>query len=280
MAAVCSAFVLLPAAAHAGSHFKPCTDTGVEPPFVDYDVGANFEGLQLSERGYECDRPTRPPEPISRNDISLFSYGDCQAPCASPLEVSTRPACDTWWGQYNLAIPDTPVRRPKLRRMRGVPAVRMDGGHQVELYTGDVTVTIFGNARARVKRAVKALRRARGGGPGDGGPLPSPIPGALLGKITCGFRFDGLAITTREADDGPRAVVAVSLHRKGYVEVELERRDGGQWISDGQAIYRAREGKSHHGIAVRRGEYRATVVAWDHKGHRTRVRTLEFRTPD
>jgi hypothetical protein len=278
MAAVCSAFVLLPAAAHAGSHFKPCTDTGVDPPFVDYYLGGNFEGVPLTRQGYECEKPTGPPDLPHRADESFYDYGDCEAPCAVPLEVVTTPACDHWWGQYNLAIPDTPVRRPKLRTIRGVPGVRMEGGHQVELYTGDVTVTVFGNARGRVKRAVKALRLSHRHGLDR--PLPPPIPGALLGKITCGFRFDMLDITTRETDDGPRAVVEVTLHRDAYLDVELERRDGGEWISDGQAIYRARDGTSHHGIAVRRGEYRATVVAWDHKGHRTRVRTLEFRTPD
>lgn len=159
-----------------------------------------------------------------------------------------------------------------------MPAVMLDGGHQIDLYTGEVTVRVYGNARRRVRRAVAALRRTNAEHPGAGEPLPAPIRGALTGRIDCGYRFDALAVTTTDRGKGPRAIFHVALRRKSYVDVQLERREGGRWVSGAQAVYRARAGATHHAVPIRHGRYRATVTAWDRGGRRTRVRTLRFRT--
>jgi len=274
--------VAAPTSARAASHFKPCVASGAPAPFVHYYLGDSFEGLPLTDSLYECFRPSRPPEPFIRMNSTDYFYGDCEPPCAPPVDVRTSPACDSWWGQYNLGVPDGPVRRPRLTRIRGVPASRTDGGHHVELYTGDVTVTIFANSRKRANRAAAALRRAHDspGGVGAGEALPSPLHGALRGKIDCGFRFKKLVIRAREGSHGWRAIVRMRVGRPAYVDVELERRVHGRWIGSEQAIYRVGRGTSGHRIPIRAGRYRATVTATDHLGRRTRVRTLHFRASD
>jgi len=281
--ALCATLGPLTASARGASHFKPCAGAGAPAPFVHYYLGGSFEGDSLTDATYECFRPSGPPdEPIARTNLTDYGYGHCEAPCALPISVQTWPACDRWWGLYNFAPPDLPIRRPRLTKIRGVPASRADGGHSLELYTGDVTVVIFANSRKRANRAAAVLRRAPDspGGVEAGEELPSPLHGALRGRIDCGFRFSKLAIRPREGTRGWRAVVRLKVGRPASIDVELERREKGQWVSSEQAIYRVGRGTSGHRIPIRPGLYRATVTATDRLGRRTRVRTLHFRASD
>jgi hypothetical protein len=280
--AVFAGIALIPAGARAAGHFKPCV-SGDTAPFAHYYLGESFESLPLTGRSYDCGRPSKPPGPIARPNFADYLYGDCEPPpdggCAPPLEVQTTPACDRWWGQYNLGFPDEPIVRPKLRKKRGVPSARLDDS-AIELYTDDVTVTVYADDLARARRAVAALRRAPDSpaGADAGEPLPHPITGALRGRIGCGFSFSKLSVSTRQVHDGWRAVVKHSLRRAAYVDVELERRSHGKWVGSDQALYRASKGTTRHAVHVRRGRYRATITATDHRGRRTQVRTLRFRT--
>jgi hypothetical protein len=255
-----TALLVLPAVAQ-GHQFKRCVSEKAPAPFTVYHLGESFEGDALEERLYEC-RPPRPPPETGRTNYVAFLYGD-----GGRVQVHTSPACDIWWGLYNLAPPDQPIRRPKLTRVRGVPAAYHDRG-TLDLYTGDVTVMIFANTRAKARRAAKALREA--GSEEAGGDLPPPLPGALRGRMDCGFKFSFLDV--RQGD-----LLAFNISRPAYLDVELERREGGEWVWSDQRIFAAARGTTFRELGVRPGRYRGTVTAWDHRGRRTHVRTIRFR---
>jgi hypothetical protein len=277
VAAVSVGLAVIPASASA-SHFKPCVRPGEAVPFDHYWLGQSFDGMSYTDSSYDCRRPTGPPGPIVRTDLTDFGYGTCDGPCASPVDVQTSPACDRWWGAYNFGAPGEPIRRPRLTKVRGVPAARAERGRQLDLYTGDVTVTILAGSRAQATRAAHALQPASGGVRAAAAGLPQPVHGALRGRIDCGLAFWKLAVRGAAGQGDSRAVVLTKLPRAAYVDVELERWVGGEWVWSDQALYRAPEGTSHHSMRVRRGRYRATVTATDHVGRRTRVRTVHFST--
>jgi hypothetical protein len=167
---------------------------------------------------------------------------------------------------YAFGLPGDPVRRPRLIEVRGVPATR--DSDQLELYTGDVTVTIFGGTRAKLDRAAQALRPV--GSAEAGGDLPPPLPGALRGRMDCGFKFSSLDM--REGD-----VMAFNISRPAILDVELERNVDGKWVASQQQIFDALEGTTFRPLGVRPGRYRGTVTAWDRVGRRTHVRNIGFR---
>jgi hypothetical protein len=272
-----ASIVAAPASASA-SHFKPCVRPGEPIPFDHYWLGQSFDGISHTDSSYDCRRPSRPPEPIARTDLTDFGYGTCDGPCASPVDVQTSPACDRWWGAYNVGAPGEPIRRPRLTKVHGVPAARADGGRQLDLYTGEVTVTILAGSRAQATRAAHALEPASGGVHAAAVPLPQPIHGSLRGRIDCGLTFRKLAVRGSAEQGDSRAVVLTKLPRAAYVDVELERWVGGEWVWSDQALYRAPKGTLHRSIGTRGGRYRATVTATDHLGRRTRVRTVHFST--
>src|SRR5438045_3144480 len=110
-----------------------------------------------------------------RYDAASCIYGDCtpgdQGGCLPPLEIQTSPACDDWYSQFNLGVPDGPIERPPLTRRRGVPVALLDlmpDEIQIQLYTGDVTVTISTDTRDRAERAARALRAVPGSPDGVG----------------------------------------------------------------------------------------------------------------
>jgi hypothetical protein len=275
---VCSVFALLPNVAHGRSHFRPCADSA---PFAAYWVGESFEGLPLTDRSYECQGP--PQEyPVGRPNFVDLIYGDCDPGddvCAFPLEIQTSPACDRWWSLLDLGYPGDPVQHPPLTSVRGVPAGRIEDGFGLDVYTGEFTATVFGDSRDRVRRAARALRLEGEPDP-EGADLAAPIPGALHGRIDCGFRFSKLHARARRINGHPHATVRFGLPRPAHVVVELERRANGAWRSGPQAAYDAPEGESRHSVRIRTGRWRAMVTATTERGRRTQVRTLYFRTSD
>ncbi len=115
-----------------------------------------------------------------------FLYGDCTAGddlgCALPLEIQVWPACRRSLEQYDPGDPLAP--RPERAQVRGVPALGLDEGRQLELQTGSSTVVIFGESGELVDRAAAALRGINNPArPGD--PLRPPVPGALAGAVEC-----------------------------------------------------------------------------------------------
>lgn len=279
MAAVGAGLALFPAAA-AASHFKPCVRPGEPVPFDHYWLGQSFEGLNYADSSYDCHRPSGPPGPIAREDVTEFDYTRCDSACNLEIQVQSSPACDRWWGLYNFGAPGEPIERPRLTKVRGVPASRAEGGRQLELYTGDVTVTIIADSRDQATRAADALQLAQGGVRAASASLPQPVHGALRGRIDCGLSFRKLAVRGSAEQGDSRAVVLTKFPRPAFVDVEIERWTGHEWVWSGQAFYRAPKGTLHRSIRVRPGRFRASVTATDHVGRRTRVRTVHFSTSE
>ena len=112
--------------------------------------------------------------------------------CPAPLEIQIFPACKRNPSLYQLA-PDldgpsgplvaAPYPRERLT-LRGVPAAFFDAGRRLELYTGDVTVVLWGHGRNQLLDAAQSLRGlAATIDPAE--PLPAPAPGHLEGRLAC-----------------------------------------------------------------------------------------------
>jgi hypothetical protein len=135
--------------------------------FPVYYLGDSFEGFALSHIEYN-----RQPRPSA----SLI-YGTCEVPafadggCAPPVEVQVHRACGP-------SRPD--IRSARQRsKIRGVPTRFLGGG--LAVYTGNVTITIFGRSK---RRAAQTLRPIGADGPPRR--LPAPTRAALEGTLTCG----------------------------------------------------------------------------------------------
>jgi hypothetical protein len=122
-----------------------------------------------------------------RADYVGFVYGDCVATdetgCPPPLEVQVWPACERALADYALTPAGAPVPH-RMTRVRGVPAASFERGLRLELYTGDVTVVIFGLVKKSVLRAAAALRAANDLA-SDRERLPQPVRGAMRGHLRC-----------------------------------------------------------------------------------------------
>ena len=74
----------------------------------------------------------------------------------------------------------------ELTSVRGVPAARFPDG-MLEVYTGRVTIVVFANTDELINQAVERLQSANAltGDVRPGQPLPSPVPGAMQGELSC-----------------------------------------------------------------------------------------------
>jgi hypothetical protein len=153
--------------------------------FPLYAPGESFEGLPLRAITRRADAPV-PGETI-RADYVGFVYGDCVASaetgCAPPVEVQVWPACRRSLADYTLTPAGDPLPH-EASIVRGVPAAYFEDGLRLELYTGDVTVVVFGLDRTHVDRAAAALRAVNALA-SDRRLLPPPVPGALAGTAPC-----------------------------------------------------------------------------------------------
>jgi hypothetical protein len=122
-----------------------------------------------------------------RADYVGFVYGECVATdetgCPPPLEVQVWPACERALADYALTPAGDPVPH-RMTRVRGVPAASFERVLRLELYTGDVTVVIFGLVKKSVLRAAAALRAANDLA-SDRERLPQPVRGAMPGHLRC-----------------------------------------------------------------------------------------------
>lgn len=153
--------------------------------FPLYAPGEDFEGLPLRVITRRSD-PHVPGERIAADYVG-FVYGDCVAGdergCAPPLEVQVWPACVRSLSSYEL----TPAGEPlpyEASMVRGVPAAYFEEGLRLELYTGNVTIVIFGVDAGHVDRAAAALRAVNAVASRER-LLPPPVPGALAGTVRC-----------------------------------------------------------------------------------------------
>lgn len=153
--------------------------------FPVYYVGESFEGLPLTDSIMRLQSKRIESEP-ARGDFFGFRYGDCEPSgndggCPLPLKIQTFPACERTLSSYSMGGQPMPHERVTLR---GVPAAFFENGGRLELYTGRITVVMFGTGRDQLQRAAEALVPVNFDGTSAGN-LPAPAPGALAGRLTC-----------------------------------------------------------------------------------------------
>jgi hypothetical protein len=145
--------------------------------FPIFSLGSSFENLQLTHI-FRADAPRLPGEPTRRNDVS-FIYGSCtpsaQGGCYPPLQVQVWDACERYRDLYPFA-PD------KTLTLRGVPVAVFDDGRRLELYSGRVTIVMFGTGLDVLLRAAQRMRGVNNSVL-PGGTLPKPEDGALDGTM-------------------------------------------------------------------------------------------------
>ena len=160
--------------------------------FVLYSLGATFEGLPLTRIRRREDRTSAPGDGGFGANYVSFLYGACLpsggAGCPYPFEVQVWPACRRTLSDYRATPFSAELLRHERLEVRGVPAAlfrEAPGLARLELYTGRVTVVVFGSDdRAQLLRAAAALRAVNVAVSTDGA-LPAPVPGAVDGLLAC-----------------------------------------------------------------------------------------------
>jgi hypothetical protein len=164
--------------------------------FPLYSLGTQFEELPLTAI-VRIDQESRLKArggfgiPDNRPNHMNFIYGTCDATgheggCAPPLTVQIWPACDRTLQDYYYNVRGGGPSRPYQRvTVRGVPAASFSD--MLEIYSGRVTIVIFGGTGALRARAAASLTSANtlAGNASAGDPLPPPVPGAMEGKLKC-----------------------------------------------------------------------------------------------
>lgn len=153
--------------------------------FTLYWLGEEFEGFRLTNIGRRLSKPL--PEERRGADYVSFIYGSCNPSshggCAAPLEIQVWPACVRTLQDYTLTPRGEPLPHSE-RHIRGVPAALFPKEGRLELYSGEVTVVIFGHNEDVVFHAADALRGANVAVL-QSEDLPSPSVGALSGSLEC-----------------------------------------------------------------------------------------------
>ena len=157
------------------------------PDFPLYSPGQSLEGLPLTGMARRLEARVAPD--THRANFASFRYGDCtpgnDGGCPAPLEIQIWPACERNLSSYSLTPFGDPLPHERVT-VRGVPAAFFEDGHRLELYTGSVSVVMFGEGKAQLLRAAEALQAVNTpDGPGPGEPLPAPAAGALEGRLEC-----------------------------------------------------------------------------------------------
>jgi hypothetical protein len=165
--------------------------------FPLYSLGMQFEELPLTAIVRIDQESTLKARggfgiPDNRPNHMNFIYGTCEATgheggCPPPLSVQIWPACDRTLQDYYYNVPGGGPSRPyELVTVRSVPAARFSG--MLEIYSGTVTIVIFGASAAQQERAAENLVSANilAGNVSADDPLPPPVPGAMKGKLRCG----------------------------------------------------------------------------------------------
>lgn len=155
--------------------------------FPLYWAGESHAGLRLAAI------VQRTPElGLDRSEYVSFLYGSCrpadEAGCPLPLEIQVWPACVRTLADYRLT-PFSAEPLPHVRvAVRGVPAAFFQESPRfarLELYTGRVTIVLFGTTRDRLLAAAADIRGVNVEA-AAGAALPPPAAGALEGELECG----------------------------------------------------------------------------------------------
>jgi len=178
---------------------KPCTSISEPTNFRYFSVGPAEGGDSVTEVVRRCDGQStrRGPRP---NYVDI-TYGSCSVPagadsCSPPLDVQSFPTCERNLTQYQ-SEPGTPYPHGPLKRWKGgAVTVSFDGGTNIEVYTGQSTIEIWGGDPDRVARALEYLRpeptaqsveppAADVSSPIGIDTLGPPARGALSGTVRC-----------------------------------------------------------------------------------------------
>ena len=169
----------------------PCTAPREPANFRLYSLGPHYEDLPLTTIIRRCDNPSAD----GRANYVSYIYGDCDpgplpgeeyadGGCAPPLEIQVWPACERAFGDYDV------IPSPDRAERRGVPSAAL--ADRVELYSADSTVVIFGaspkeaeQAAGAVKAAPQAASALDAAESAEEITLPSPVAGAVEGKLRC-----------------------------------------------------------------------------------------------
>jgi hypothetical protein len=180
-----------------------CTDEGQSVNFTVYSLGPSFKGLPRVGTDRDC--PPTGPSPaeaaagMKRPNLVAVYYGDCDdygadGSCQLPLEIQTWPACERNRASYQFTPEGDPLPRQDTT-IRGVPAAWYDDGRRLELYTGAVTIVIFGRDQWQMEQAALAVAPTPANPftnpdpqthvPDPTATLPAPVAGALAGRVGC-----------------------------------------------------------------------------------------------
>lgn len=181
-----------------------------------YWLGSTFEGLPSSTGARVC-QPEHPTNPaLGANNHISFLYGDCAPPldgvdgveahCLPPLEIQTAPYAERNRTRYRLDGGTYPSTRVTLANthLGGLidGAYSFDGGTIIEIYVDDLTISVFGNDAAQVRRAADAVRRV----PRTRVGVPEPARGPLEDAGVCSERpapRPGCDVTVPDAPKAP-----------------------------------------------------------------------------
>jgi hypothetical protein len=169
----------------AHSDYTPSSIQGFNQ-FSVYWLGEQYNGSNVRAINHRDGQDPRSLAPSLPDYVSV-KYGECNTSntdtgCFPPLEVQIWPACGRNRAMYQMG-PESPYPREDLT-LRGVPAAFFDMDSRLELYTGDVTVVLFGSQRQQLLSAATGLQ-AVDGTVAVGDPLPEPVAGALEGELDC-----------------------------------------------------------------------------------------------
>lgn len=141
--------------------------------FTGYSAGNSFEGHALEAVIRRKEALRRLTQPVRANYLE-FIYGSCEilsgsdGGCTPPLAVQVWPACERDKDIYAFGPDETLT-------LRGAVAAFYEDHRRLEVYTGTVTVVIFGGGRADLLRAAAQLRGVNAEvSPGDRLPTAAP----------------------------------------------------------------------------------------------------------
>lgn len=129
---------------------QPCSGSA----FTVYAAGAIRDGMIMNNGQRDC---TVAAGSAEHQDQVTYMYGDCDSSegdgCQPPIEVQTAPLCERHWQLYEGPTAQQDPAAPSDHAdlvIRGVPAASWDNGTSLEMYTGDTTISIYGNDAQQV----------------------------------------------------------------------------------------------------------------------------------
>lgn len=155
-----------------------------------YWLGEVFETLPAAPAARVC-QPAHPVNPaLAANNYISFVYGTCSPPldaaearCLPPVEIQTAPLSERNRARYTWGGAPYPSTTITLQNawLRHDAAVSYDGGRIIELYVDGVTISVFGNDPAQVRRAAERVQRVPR--------IRVDYPEPLHEPLNCGDRY-------------------------------------------------------------------------------------------